>query len=94
MTDSKREDPRPDPEVPERAKRRRFTAEYKLRIVQEASRCGAGELGALLRREGLYSSHLSKWREQLDAGALRVSDPGSTSLLIDDPELFRIDAAG
>lgn len=60
----------PNPEVPERAKRRRFTAEYKLRIVQEAERCSAGELGALLRREGLYSSHLAAWRRQRDGGAL------------------------
>ena len=60
---------RPDPEVPERATRRRFTAEYKLRIVQEAEACKDGEIGALLRREGLYSSHLSKWREQLRSGA-------------------------
>ena len=59
-----------NPEVPERAKRRRFTAEYKLRIVQEADRCSAGEQGALLRREGLYSSHLAAWRRQRDTGAL------------------------
>lgn len=60
----------PNPEVPERAKRRRFTAEYKLRIVQEADRCRTGEVGALLRREGLYSSHLAVWRRQRDTGAL------------------------
>ncbi len=60
----------PNPEVPERAKRRRFTAEYKLRIVQEADRCSTGEVGALLRREGLYSSHLTTWRRQRDGGAL------------------------
>ena len=48
----------PDPEVTERAKRRRFTADYKLRILREADACkGDGDLGALLRREGLYSSH-------------------------------------
>ena len=62
---------RPDPEVPERAKRRRFTAEYKLRIVKEAEACKDGEIGALLRREGLYSSHLSKWREQCRGGAFK-----------------------
>jgi transposase len=57
----------PDPEVAERAKRRRFTAEYKLRILREADTCkGHGELGALLRREGLYSSHLATWRRQRD----------------------------
>ena len=60
----------PNPEVPERARRRRFAAEYKLRIVQEADRCSAGEIGALLRREGLYSSHLAVWRRQRDTGAL------------------------
>jgi hypothetical protein len=49
----------PDPELVERARRRRFTAEYKLRIVREADACTRpGEIGALLRREGLYSSHL------------------------------------
>ena len=58
----------PDPEVTERAKRRRFTAEYKLRILRKADACkGDGDLGALLRREGLYSSHLTKWRQQRDA---------------------------
>ena len=57
----------PDPEVTEQAKRRRFTAEYKLRILREADACkGDGDLGALLRREGLYSSHLSTWRRQRD----------------------------
>jgi transposase len=57
----------PDPEVAERAKRRRFTAEYKLRILREADACkGHGDLGALLRREGLYSSHLATWRRQRD----------------------------
>jgi transposase-like protein len=53
--------------VTERAKRRRFTAEYKLRILREADACkGDGDLGALLRREGLYSSHLATWRRQRD----------------------------
>jgi transposase len=57
----------PDPEVAERAKRRRFTAEYKLRILREADACkGGGDLGAMLRREGLYSSHLTTWRRQRD----------------------------
>ena len=54
------------------AKRRRFTAEYKLRVLREADACSEpGEVGALLRREGLYSSILSEWRKQRDAGALR-----------------------
>jgi putative transposase len=61
----------PDPEVPERPTRRRFSAEYKLAIVKEADAATEpGEVGALLRREGLYSSHLVDWRRQRDAGAL------------------------
>ena len=56
---------RPNPEVSSKARRRRFTAEYKLRILREAERCTAlGAVGALLRREGLYSSHLTTWRAQ------------------------------
>ncbi len=52
--------PRPDPEVPAKAKRRGFTAEYKRRILREADAAAkVGEIGALLRREGLYSSHLT-----------------------------------
>ncbi len=55
----------------EKARRRRFSAEYKRRIVREADAATArGELGALLRREGLYSSHLVKWREQARRGEL------------------------
>jgi len=58
-------------EVVARAQRRRFTAEYKRRIVREADRCThAGEIGALLRREGLYSSHLTSWRAARDRGEL------------------------
>ena len=61
----------PDPEVPERPVRRRFSAEYKLRIVEEANvLTGPGAVGALLRREGLYSSHLVDWRRQYRLGAL------------------------
>ncbi len=61
-----------DPELVERPKRRRFTAEYKLRILREADACTRpGEVGALLRREGLYTSHLTEWRQQREAGALR-----------------------
>ena len=62
----------PDAEVVARPKRRSFTAEYRLRIVEEADRCSEpGEIGRLLRREGLYSSHLTKWREARRDGALR-----------------------
>jgi len=57
----------PDPGVEAKAKRRRFTAEYKLRILREVDRAkGAGEVGAILRREGLYSSHLTQWRRDRD----------------------------
>ena len=60
------------PEVPERPTRRTFTAEYKVRIVEEAEACTEpGEIGALLRREGLWSSSLSRWRRQYRAGALK-----------------------
>ena len=62
----------PDPEVVAQATRRRFSAEYKLRILDEADRCTRpGEIGAMLRREGLYSSHLSKWRQQQHRGLLQ-----------------------
>ena len=64
-------EPMPDPEVPERPARRRFSAEYKLRIVEEANALTEpGAVGALLRREGLYSSHLVDWRRQYRLGAL------------------------
>jgi len=63
----------PDPELVERPSRRRFTASYKLRVLEEADGCSRpGEVGALLRREGLYSSILSEWRKQRDAGALEA----------------------
>lgn len=63
-------------EVSPKATRRRFTAEYKCRIVREADAAAArGELGALLRREGLYSSHLGKWREQARRGELAGLTP-------------------
>jgi len=61
---------RPDPEVPERARRRTFTAKYKLEILAAYDAAPAGEKGALLRREGLYSSHIVQWRQARDAGAL------------------------
>lgn len=61
----------PDPEVRAVAKRGSFTAAYKLSVLAEADRAsGPGEIGALLRREGLYSSHLTAWRRERDAGAL------------------------
>jgi hypothetical protein len=65
----------PDPEVVEKASHRRFTAKYKLQVLEEADRCAPGEIGALLRREGLYSSHLTTWRRQREAGALAALTP-------------------
>jgi len=58
-------------EVTAKARRRQFTAEYKLKVLAEAEACTKpGEIGALLRREGLYSSHLVEWRRARDSGAL------------------------
>jgi transposase len=66
----------PDPELAQKASRRRYTAKYKLQMVREADACTRpGELGALLRREGLYGSHLSTWRAQRDRGALGALEP-------------------
>ena len=66
----------PSVEVLERPVRRRFTVEYKARIVAEADACTeTGQLGELLRREGLYSSHLSTWRRQRDEGVLAGLPP-------------------
>jgi len=62
----------PDPEVPERPKRRTFSADYKLRILEEIDKAGPGEIGAILRREGLYSSVVSTWREQRRKGTLQA----------------------
>jgi transposase len=61
---------RPDPEVPERARRRRFTAVYKQEILAAYEAAPDGEKGAILRREGLYSSLITEWRRARDAGAL------------------------
>jgi len=66
----------PNPEVPEKAIRRRFTAAYKRRILREAETCKeTGQLGALLRREGLYSSNLITWRRQAEQGTLDALSP-------------------
>ena len=66
----------PDPEVVAQAKRRRFTAEYKLRILTAADNAkGSGGIGALLRREGLYSSLLATWRRERNAGVLQALTP-------------------
>jgi hypothetical protein len=66
-----------DPEVLEKPLRRRFNAQYKLRVLEEADSCaeGSGQLGTLLRREGLYSSNLTTWRRQRERGVLEALTP-------------------
>lgn len=84
----------PDPEVTERPQRRRFTAEYKLRIVRQADGCkGDGDVGAMLRREGLYSSHLSSWRREREAIAkagMAASKRGRKANVV-DPRLKELE---
>jgi transposase-like protein len=76
----------PDPQVVPKAERRRFSSEYKQRILAEADRCTEkGQIGALLRREGLYSSHLTTWRRQREQGTLgrkrgRKPDPQAAEI--------------
>jgi transposase-like protein len=66
----------PDPEVPEKKARRKFTAKYKMQILQEADACTQpGQLGAFLRSKGLYSSNLATWRRQRDEGLLDALSP-------------------
>jgi len=65
----------PDPEVAAKARRRTFTAAYKLAILDELDRAKPGEAGAVLRREGLYSSSLVEWRRQRKQGVLRAKAP-------------------
>lgn len=79
----------PDPEVPEKTVRRKFTAVYKLRILKEAETCTEpGQMGALLRREGLYSSNLTLWRRQVARGLVpRKRGPVAQK---SDPHLRRI----
>jgi len=68
--------PPPDSEVEAKPRRRRFSAAYRLRILEEADRCQSpGEVGRLLRREGLYSSHLSQWRKARREGSLAALAP-------------------
>ena len=83
----------PNPEVAEHARRRRFTAAYKVRILWEADACKPGQLGALLRREGLYSSHLTHWRQQRDLGLLAALAPqrrGRPARAAGEQELARL----
>ena len=80
----------PDPEVVPRARRRRFSGAYKLRILQEADACTQpGEIGALLRREGLYSSHLVDWRRARDQGQLEALAPRRRGPKPDPDRLLR-----
>ena len=85
----------PDPELIERPERRRFTAEYKLQVLREADACTEpGQIGALLRREGLYSSHLSDWRRQRQQGALQALErprgrPKGEALAVENEALRR-----
>ncbi len=65
----------PDFEVPAQARRRKLSASYKVRILCEADGCAQGEVGALLRREGLYSSQLATWRKQRQDGTLTALAP-------------------
>jgi len=82
----------PDPEVPERATRRKYSARYKARIVAEYDRLDATGRGAWSRREGLSTSHLSKWRKLRDQGALvaLAAAPGRPAADPRDPELTRL----
>jgi len=67
---------RPEPEVQEKPVRRRFTASYKLQLLQQADACREfGDIGRLLRREGLYFSHLTRWRHQQEKGMLNGLTP-------------------
>ena len=87
--------PDPDPEVPATVQRRRFPAAYRLRILRQVDACRKpGEVGALLRREGLYSSLLTNWRRQRDTGALRemrARRRGPTPRSV-DPRLTQLEA--
>ena len=94
----------PDPEVSDKPKRRRFTAEYKRKFLKQADACRAGELGALLRREGVYSSSLTAWRAARDRGELAglspkkrgpkaaAPDPRDRELAAKDREIARLSA--
>jgi transposase len=64
-----------DPEVESKAKRRKFSAAYKRRVLDEANKGGSGSIAGLLRREGLYSSHLNTWRKQRESGEIAGLEP-------------------
>lgn len=79
----------PEPKVPEKAKRRRFTIEYKQRILTEADSLEPGQVGELLRREGLYYSHLVDWRNKRAQGTLGTGRSGRP---VTDPNQIEIRA--
>jgi transposase len=80
--------PSPDPEVLPKASRRTFSAAEKLRILHEADACTqSGQIGALLRHEGLYSSHLVKWRRLRAAGQLQALAPQPRGPKVAPPDL-------
>jgi transposase len=80
-----------DPEVKDQARRRRYSAAYKLRILEELDRCSQpGEVGALLRREGLYSSHITKWRKERRAGQLKALSPKKRGRREADPATVEV----
>jgi transposase len=90
-----------DPEVPARARMRRFSVAYKQRIMNEYESLGKGDKGALLRREGLYSSLIKQWRKQRDQGALLdpapkrgrpEADPGEREAARLRKELARVES--
>jgi transposase-like protein len=76
----------PEVEVVEKAARRRFDAEYKRRVLKEADACAPGEIGALLRREGLYSSHLSVWRAARERGEIAGLAPRKRGPKVTPPD--------
>ncbi len=81
----------PSTEAVAPAKRRRFSASYKLRILEQADACvNAGDLGALLRREGLYSSYLAQWRKQRESGTLYASTRAGKELRAKEEEIRRL----
>ena len=85
-------DQTPETEVPAKAKRRRFTKEYKLEILEKADRCVvSGEIGKLLRQEGLYSSQLTSWRKERRKGALQALERRRGPKTKKTPEQLKIE---
>ena len=91
-TGDRRAQERPDPEVPEKARRRTFTAQYKQEVLAAYEAAANGEKGAILRREGLYSSLITEWRRARDAGALAgpARPPGRPAADPRDAQIARL----